>query len=155
MNSHIEQQVHATKEQRPSMARLDHETTALRCQTNEFARWSGAPQRLAIQEVDLRCTRSSAHCSDAPQRPHRGNGLQQYQRCTEEPQECLWTIRGQVQRKRRCVRHGTNGPVSQSVQQELWPMGLSDYLAPPRHGVPQNESIHRPKWRRMLMRCRQ
>ena len=155
MNSHIEQQVRATRKQHPSMARPGHETTALRCQTDEFARWSAEPPHHAIQAGGRQCRRSSARCSDAPRRPRRGNELQQDQRCTEEPLECLWTIRDRGQRKRRCVRHGTNGPVSQIVQQERWPMGLSDYQAPPQRGVPQNESIHRPKWRRMLMRCRQ
>jgi hypothetical protein len=34
-------------------------------------------------------------------------------------------------------------------------MVSTDFLGQPQRGEPLNESIHRPKWRRMWMRCRQ
>ena len=153
--THSVQPVTATTKMHPSMPRLDHETIELHFQTIVFAQSFEAHRHLATLEVDLQCTQSSEHCSDEPQQPHHGNGWRRFPMYTEELPGCSWTSRYQGQRKKRFVRRGTRALETQGAPPEQLLEASNDFLGQPRRGEPLNGSIHRPKWRRMWMRCRQ
>ena len=145
----------ATTTMRPLTPHLDHETSELQCRITASVQWFEAHRHLATLVVDPQCTQSSAHCSGELQQQHHESEWQLFPMCTGELPGCSWKDRYQGQRTRRFARRERHVLESQSAPRGQSLKASIDFLGLPRRGEPLNESIHRPKWRRMWMRCRQ